>query len=255
MIITRRGEQELECLNKVKKHPFNSCNCYFMDESEIELINEIINSVNEQEDKNMFPDFICSDGFIEVFKITSSKETKKGSQRNKEFAEHSESLIKEVKEELRKGNFPVATSRFEEPQHSHENLMCSFERNFKNHLENYKRELVRERALGISIFMIDYDDFGLVMLEDYSNCEELLLKKNSSPDFCNYLLSKDKNLLNKIQEYLDEVGIGLDYIIFAGIDNVEIIKISAIRQIIESHPIDYLIEPINSFTISTMIGV
>ncbi|MBE5741511.1 MAG: hypothetical protein E7351_03195 [Clostridiales bacterium] len=182
-----------------------------------------------------FPDFVFKDGFIEHFEITSSKETRKGSAKKIDEFEFEKEINPHIKEfnqscenmeigERREGNW----SR-KDVCHSYDNLKESFCNNLKKHLsssDNYQGKL------DIKIYMIEYSDCGLEMIENV--CDEA----KEPEHLWVYRLSKDKNMLRFLYQYKNKI----DYIIMNYKDFCETIKVDEIPNILRQIPYDYMIK-------------
>ena len=79
-----RGEQEQLCLDNVKDL-FNRHKVIGLGTQDKYLFfKNAFQNAEANPEKSMFPDFIFEDGFIEHFQVTSTKETRNGSEYKKE---------------------------------------------------------------------------------------------------------------------------------------------------------------------------
>lgn len=269
-----RGQIEKECLFKVKEFFFcykernfqmmRSCQHYELkDDNLMENIRfyienrrdslygmvfddivEIFKAIKEaKENPNLseFPDFIFEDGFIEHFEITSSNENRKGSAKKIDqhiFNKEVDLKVKEFNkncEDMFVGERRSESWFRKDVPHSYENLEKSFKRTLINHMQS------SEKYSGIKnkkIYMIEYPDFGIEMIEDIDSNPEYFNKVKLAPKHChNYRLSKDKNMLKYLYKYKEEV----DYIIMNYHEFFEIIKVKNIPQILKEIPYEYCI--------------
>jgi len=184
----------------------------------------------ENPQKSEFPDFILDNGWIEHFKITSSKETKKGSDKeilNSKFERdifEDEVAFKKHCEENDIPDFEDSKEwQQEDVQHSYNMFQYSMNKQILHHIDSANKYSGNKK---IKIFLIEYDDVGLEMIEEF---EEKDFENGNSPQhYWNYKLSKDKEMLKYLYSLKDKV----DYVIFENHEDVEIIKILNIPQII-----------------------
>ena len=205
-----------------------------------------------------FPDFIFDNGFIEHFKVTSSKEGRKGSTKIIEENRFKHSIADEEQQfiEYCQNNPKIGESRSvswsrKGSQHSYQNLQNSFKKQFEHHLNsltNYKGNS------ELKIFIIEYSDYGIEMEEDlFKNYPDNAkrIPTREPKHFWNYRLSKDKNMLNYLYNFQDKI----DYVIYDSIDSCEIIKIDQIPQIIKSIPYDYVIVGRNNIILKKLANL
>ena len=90
-------------------------------------------------------------------------------------------------------------------EHSYENLVRSFKKNWNNHIESFEKYKGKK---DISIFMIQYSDMALEM---YENVYENWIDGMSNGDLrkteklnC-YRMSRDKKILKYMYEFKDKI--------------------------------------------------
>ena len=227
-----------------------------------EDIAEVFQALNKSEENTKpseFPDFVCENGFIEHFEITSSNETRKGSTKKIDQFLFNKDIIPKIEEFNRScDNMEVGETRSEswskkDVSHSYENLTKSFKNNLTKHIgsaDNYSGKK------DLKIYLVEYGDFGIEMCEDIGSNPEYYARNKRKPDHCwNYRLSRDKNMLRYIYDYKDDI----DYIIMNYHDYCEIVKVSSIPLIIKCLPYDYVIIGRESFIrrsqINTRVGI
>lgn len=243
-----RGDTEQNCLNKIRntKDIENPKRYFGFSRKDVEEIVESIKNAQPNTNLNNFPDFICNNGFIEHFKVTSSKENRKGSIHIKEetlFKKKVESESELIKKKWEQEPNSIKnrsvhwTLKF--PEHTYSYLYESFINNWENHiasLNNYKGNN------SISIFMIEYTDSALTM---YENVFEDWIDGMSNGDIREpeivefYRISRDKNLLKYIYEFRNTIK----YVIFVYGKDYEVIKLSNIPYLLKLIPWDYVIAP------------
>lgn len=242
-------------LSEVSRHCFHG-----LDDMDILLIRNMIKSAHPNRKLSEFPDFICDMGFIEHFQVTASHVTRKGSpysiqtsklEQNIENWEH-----EVVKESCPNCFYEMPSTMIPAPEGSYENLVTSFQANWKNHIESL-RNYAGNKNCGI--FMIDMRHENLL-----SMCE-MYPPKDVEGDVRygdvvytakrvhGYRLSFDKAMLNWIYQYRDLIH----YVIFVGpfleekgkdfgvnsILGSDVISTKRIPSIIALQPNDYNIYP------------
>lgn len=262
-----KGEKELRCLNKVKTFISQEDdglinNSFGLLENERKEIIEIINEAKPNPSSSEFPDYIFNDGFIEHFRVTSSKETKKGSthtRQESEFNRKIENETLELMEEWDKNpsydKVRSKTWELKNTQHSHEYLVKSFKNNWESHINSLQKYINKNKKnVSIGIFMIEYPEFALSMYEDiYKDwIDGMSFGDMRSPEkFKEYRLSRDKQLL----EYIFEFKNLIKYVIFVNINRCEIFKTDKIPYIINLIPWDYRIDKIIACNVYTLSNI
>lgn len=262
-----KGEKELRCLNKVKSFISQEDdalinNSFGLLENERKEIIEIINEAKPNPSSSEFPDYIFNDGFIEHFRVTSSKETKKGSthtRQESEFNRKIENETLELMEEWDKNpsydKVRSKTWELKNTQHSHEYLVKSFKKNWGSHINSLKKYIDKSKKnVTIGIFMVEYPEFALAMYENiYKDWIDGMSRGDMrSPEkYKEYRLSRDKQLL----EYMLGFENLIKYVIFVNINRCEIIKIDKIPYLLNLLPWDYRISPMvvsNNYKLSNI---
>lgn len=285
-----RGDKEQDCLNFVKRGMFtrNGKSIYHPDTKKIyseidddEFKKEQIWFINDDVHRNYFgllkedrdeieqilriakpnvkasefPDFLFKNGFIEHFQITSSKSTRKGAEHIKEMSKFVSRVNDEAnlyKQEWSENpNFEEVRAKqwiLDNPEHNHSFLIKSFKSNWENHIESLQNYSgVKE----IGIFLIDYSDFALGMLENvYKKWIDGMAQGDyrEQESLDHYRLTRDNALLNYIYEYRDQIK----YVIFVNYFEFEIIKVENIPYLLELIPWEYEICTLNVKNVSTL---
>ena len=262
-----KGEKELHCLNKVKNFISQEDdalinNSFGLLENERKEIIEIINESKPNPSSSEFPDFIFNDGFIEHFRVTSSKVTKKGSTHTKKESEFNRKVENEtckLMEEWDKNpsydEVRSKTWELKNTQHSHEYLVESFKKNWEGHINSLRNYCDKNKKnVSTGIFLVDYPEFALSMYEDiYKDwIDGMSFGDMRSPEkFKEYRLSRDKQLLGYIFDFKNLIK----YVIFVNINRCEIIKIDKIPYLLNLLPWDYRISPMvvsNNYKLSNI---
>lgn len=138
-----RGEQETNCLTRVKQNLGRNSVHYFC--SDPQKIIRILKSARPNPAQSNFPDFLFENGFIEHFQITASRETRKGAehrQRQAQFCKEAEQRFQRMGREL--NDDPPANSltreicEMEAPPYSYEMYEASFRKNWQHHINSLK---------------------------------------------------------------------------------------------------------------------
>ena len=246
-----KGEKEQKCFEVVKndfmkEYPtrFFGLNC-----EEIKNIKVLFATAKINEKISEFPDIILNDGFIEHFQITSSKENKKGAVHIKELTDFKSRIRKEMTEIQVNRDFSEKHWTMPYSEHSYENLVRSFKKNWNNHIESFEKYKGKK---DISIFMIQYSDMALEM---YENVYENWIDGMSTGDLrkteklnC-YRMSRDKKILKYMYEFKDKIK----YVIFVYGEKCEVIKLENIPYILGLIPWNYVIaSKMNTMLISSL---
>ena len=238
-----RGEQELYCLNVIKEHLENGAMFYGMSREDCDRIEKIFLSAVPNSRSSEFPDFICNGGFIEHFQISSGRITKKGSlhkQNEAKFNNDYETGLEEFKakidEEPIMGVCRSYSLDMEYKEHSYENLVCSMEKTFEHHIDSMHKY---NNGANIGVFLIEYSEMALSMFEDrYAEMNGLQVGDFHKPEhFSDYRLSRDKNMLDFIYKYRQEI----QYIVYLSRTSVEIISVENIPKLKSLLPWEYRI--------------
>lgn len=256
-----RGEKESQCLGRVEKGlpspTFNKSYFGLLPDERIEFANAI-RTAKPNPSSSEFPDFIFDNGFIEHFQITSSQVTRKGAthaRKESDFQRRVDIETEKLKDAWNKnpsfGTICSESWAFQNPKHSHDFLIESFIRNWKNHMESYK-SYSGEKKIGI--FMIEYPEIALAM------CENVYCKwidgmsqgdMREQESFKDYRLSRDKKLLNYIYEFRNEIK----YVVFVNPVRCEVIRTENIPYLLQLMPWDFAIYPMQVCTMATVHNI
>ena len=164
-------QDETTCLNKVKEAlnvgwqiKVNACNC------NKEEIKRIFDEANPNSDKNSFPDFFFSDGYIEHFSVTSSADNRKGSS-----FKSSENKNKKVIDDYcgKEGNAffeeskEFGSARFITFENDYNNFSyLNFEHSFKKHFLDHVGSLLAGGPNGKAVFLVEQQDARMQVFKD-----------------------------------------------------------------------------------------
>ena len=207
-----RGEREQECLDIVRTF-LQYEHCYGFTAEDIENFKVYLENSKPNEQPSKFPDFTFSGGFIEHFQISSSEETRKGQnfQRDIDILSKKVLQLESEKQSVYTGNqtFSYLTEQ-DIVNHSYYFLEESFKKHWEKHIDSYDR-YKGEKERGV--FLIEYPDLALSMSENLDDIITIgisagdLLRQEKCPT---YRLSRDKKLLQYVYEFREKIK----YVIF-----------------------------------------
>ena len=223
-----RGEQETNCLTRVKQNLDRNSVHYFC--SDPQKIIRILKSARPNPAQSNFPDFLFENGFIEHFQITASRETRKGAehrQRQAQFCKEAEQRFQRMGREL--NDAPPANSltreicEMEAPPYSYEMYEASFRKNWQHHINSLQKYT---GCRDVGIFLVEY--------------QGPLFKAMQCGRFTGfYHLHQDAPMLRYTAAYQDM----LSYVIFTDGQNCEVIELEHIPVLLEQVPCDIQFEP------------
>ena len=227
-------------------------------ECDREEFESILRSAYPNPDASCFPDFIFENGFIEHFRVTSSHVTRKGATHTRKESDFRRTVNGEKKELESMWNetpsFDKVRSKswtFPYPTHSYEFLVNSFKENWENHLKSYHKYLGSKQ---IGIFMIEYMEDALAMCENVY-CEWINGMSQGDmreqEEFKEYRLSRDKNLLEYIYQFKNEI----QYVIFLNHARIEVICTENIPYLMKLMPWSYVIYPLQVTTVESVYNI
>ena len=214
-------QNEKECLEELKNVFIGKTNVKIYANCELETISQILFSANPSANSNSFPDFVFSGGGIEHFQLTSSKETRKGSEFKIEESINKKSkdeYFEMLKEDYLNSEFvprTIATDNHEEvyESFSYDAFIHSLERNVASHVESLEKSNYQNK---IVVFLMEQQtarlwiDEGIVPIRFYE-------------------LHKDKKALLIIKQHCNFVN----YIIYFVANSVEVLDLSKIDDLLK----------------------
>lgn len=237
-----RGEREQKCLKRVLSQ-YGSAKFYGLSCYDAEFLETALHSAKPNPESSVFPDFICENGIIEHFTVSSSKTTSKGSEQQKEYSHYRKKTDQEIAafkaEDDSKDGLIVFDKRcwsFNQPVHSYDYLATSFTANWESHISSLQQSGKKQRC----IFMIDYEEIALEMIEDvFEGVKEGLRFDDlrEQQKIHTYRISRDKELLKHVHQFADAV----DMVIWAFFDGWEAIKLENIHEMLKLMPWNYKI--------------
>lgn len=210
-----QGKQEQECLNRAKE--------LMTQNGDLRLLKYFQAAVPNAE-ASKFPDFLFDGGFIEHFKVYTSKENRNGAEHERAERE----FDKEYKADFERRTSewlqtqPIAQTmginRYEmvSPEYGYEHFVKSFKRNFDSHIKSLNK-FNGEKFNGI--FLIEAEGGRILVLEN-----------GVFKSF--YCLKYDKDIL----EYLYQFASALRYVVFLQNESYEILELSDIPHVLAGVP-------------------
>lgn len=227
------GTAEQRCLEVVKTQcNQNKVYYYGLSKEEQKQLQVLVSTAQDTDGKTTtFPDFIGENGWIEHFKVSSSKHNRKGSETNRKIASVNRAIEKQIKSSINEESLihPFSSS-FYSNGNSLENYRKSLENNWENHYQSYLKEQEKLKALEISAYMIESDDDFLKVARFDDLREGIIQHGNTELPF---EIIYDK----AIMEYILQHASYFNYVIFKSNYLVSILKTTAISKIIDE--LDY----------------
>ena len=190
--------------------------------------------------------------------MTSSAVTKKGAKHTKkesEFRRRVDADTERLKAEWSETpSFDAVRSKswaFTTPKHSYEFLINSFKHNWEHHMGSYTKYTGSKQ---IGMFMIEYPEFALAMCENvYQDWKDGMSQGDmrEQENFKEYRLSRDKNLLQYVYQFKDEI----QYVVFLNRMRIEVIRTENIPYFINLLPWDYVIYPLMVNTMASVYNI
>lgn len=225
----KNGMEEQSCLDCVFQ---TGIWVWSNSDSEWDAVQQILKSAKPNVTWNAFPDFVCDNGLIEHFEVTSTKQTKKGSKMRIQRCD----MVREMNEfrdkvdnmqlQLVPGSiYSKAVCRNAEDA-THEFLLLSLENQWKKHLKKFDSYVKDNGQQDFSAFMVDlrYEN-QLVMIENIPMSEQVA--ENLRPSRQLYWPLADKLLLRSLAEYAGSIK----YVMFVKQGRCDVVPVSMLRGI------------------------
>lgn len=208
----------------------------------------LLRDIRANQNENDFPDFICTQGFIEHFQVSGTGNAKKAADYHyshgnffgrvsKAFGSQGEGLS----EGGDAATFKMGTLCNCLPVGMHEGIWESFQRSWQKHETSRTRWIPRDYE-GKQIFLVELVQPGIEMYEriEISGLDGRRFGDLYRPQHLNcYRLSRDKVLLDWIYHNSN----GIDYVLYLGPDNrAEAINVGRIPTMLKLMPWDYCIQ-------------
>jgi len=210
---------ELEVLIRIKqllKSELDIVDYTNLDDNQIKEFNNCILSMDRSENENDFPDFINGDSFMELFLVSSSKETRKGSKYEIKHAEFERDFNRRIDDLAAVSKSGDIVEVFSYNDVNHKFLLDSIKNNCKNHFDKHINDI--KKFKGLKICALYFRENSLIPID-------------SASENAKYIISEDTYALEEIQKYKDI----LDYFIFLNDSSLEIIAINNIKELIENN--------------------
>ena len=229
-----QAAHELAILNDLKQllcEEYNLKHYFACSQDDVESIKAALLSA-EQNQGTTFPDFSAEACCIELFAISSSEQGRKcGPLQSKQDGDLQRKIANDERAALTK-NAETRVYTQVHPQHSYEHLSRSLRENFESHLNSLRRS---KSEYLTRIFVVEYPEADLHCCfgPDSDLRYEGLCMDDFTAVYSNgrdnglYHLSRDKENLNWLGKYADEV----DYVIFYGAHSTEVINLHNVGHI------------------------
>lgn len=221
-------------------------------------IEGILRNAFSNPNSSEFPDFIFDNGFIEHFKVSSSKTTRQGATHLKEEKEfqrkvemETQMLEAEWNEVPSFNQVRTKTWTHNNPAHSYNYLSESFRSSWEHHCTSMRKYSGRK---DVGIFLIEYPETALTMFENiYDGWIDGMSQGDmrEQESFKEYRLSRDKELLNFIYQQRDEIK----YVLFVNPERFEVIRTDNIPCLLKLMPWDYVIYPMCVTSTSSLYNI
>lgn len=195
---------------------------------DIEILSRAFSRATRNPQPTAFPDYVFDNGFIELFKITSSKETKKGgSIQMMEDAKFKKEVASEeaaFKEGCDRnpgcaGSKSKEWKKIDKTEHSYDNLSISIHKNIEKHIGSLSK-YSGSRELGV-FFIEDLES----NMNTFCVSNGILTKT-----WYWYALSKDRKALEYIHSFKEQI----QYLVYHYVNGYEIIKVADIPNYLET---------------------
>lgn len=234
-----QGEHELSVLRRVRCgiEGFDISMFFGCTSEDVDRIRSALKEVR-QNPETSFPDFFSPRACVELFRISSSDQGRRGgAAQMRQDAELKKVIAKDDASASGKEDYEVRTYCRVHPRHSYENLTACLEEVFKKHIDSLQKH---GREYETTIFVIEYPEWGLRgMLQPDSevDCNGLVMGDlipfyTPEEKYGLYRLSRDKENLRWMSNYADQV----DYVVFVGAQCVEAINLHRIDSLIAFLP-------------------
>ncbi|MBQ9058257.1 MAG: hypothetical protein IJ125_03615 [Atopobiaceae bacterium] len=249
-----RGDKELHCLERVKRYVFPDVSNPTAEDADMSLLYSsafgfssedwqefcsVLVAAEPNSKPNEFPDFISRDSLFEHFEISATQEGRKGSTFKRKYEPFLKSVYEEAKDAAASDELKTIARAFSYPDRKHELLLDSLKRNLGSHIESFETYAASHEVATL-VFIIELQEHGLSMIEniyDEVGSGRVFGDIREQQKFDNYRLSRDKEALELLHAFADEI----DIVIFAGVDDVEIIKLCEIPNMLRLLPWPFVI--------------
>lgn len=222
-------ETEKECLNFLQ-----SSDLYIWTQTieEASMVIDFLNSLRPNPEENDFPDFIGSDGFVEHFQITGSRETNAGSAQCK-IQGNMRNKFKKFHDAVTNSGevnkfYSFSISEYI-PKSSHVYVKRSIQRNWNNHICSFLKYV---SDVQFRMFMLDARNIvSLAMVEEIPISVQILTQVNPI-HISDYWLLADKDMM----QWIFKNAKGINYIIFINIARCDVIPVKHLPILASSLP-------------------
>ena len=214
-------------------------------ESECDVVERALCSAKLNSCWNAFPDFVCNDGIIEHFEVTSTKQTRKGSKMRMQQSSMQREMemfcfgkMNDTQMESISGLMFSKSVKRKTEMASHEFLLQSFEKQWMEHLRKFEAYVIKNGQQEFSAFMVDLRYENLLFM-----CEDIPINKqlsdNLQPIHQPYWPLADKMLLHRLADYAGDIK----YVLFVKQNRCDVVPIVLLRTIADNIIYPFYIYP------------
>lgn len=204
---------------------------YGFSQSDIDCIQSIFSALKQNE-KTTFPDFYGPMHCVELFRVSSSEENRKGSIQMRQDAELQSTICREDKQAAQSNNQGIRHYIRTRPTHSYTALIENLQHQFTKHLKSKNQT---DQEYDTTIFVIELPEADLECMlcpAENVNIEGLrigdLQPKYTGKELSGlYRLSRDKSILEWMGQFSSEV----DFVFFVTPYVIEAINLHHISEI------------------------
>ena len=234
-----QGEHELSVLRRVRCgiKGFDISMFFGCTSEDVDRIRSALKEVR-QNPETSFPDFFSPRACVELFRISSSEQGLRGGPAQmRQDGELKKTIAKDDASAAEEENCDVRVYCRNHPRHSYESLTACLRKVFEKHIDSLQEH---GREYETTIFVIEYPECDLhgMLLPDSEVDYDGLAMGDLVPSYSPgqkgdlYRLSRDKENLKWMSSYADRV----DYVVFVGVQCVEVINLHRIDLLIAFLP-------------------
>lgn len=234
----RHEREVMKAVSEFFNNPASDCFFGFTHDDKRELI-EVFEKL-EQNEETTYPDFFGPHGCVEIFRISSSQEGRKGGPKQRIYdSKLMSEVIRDDKSEEESGNLAARQYCRVRPTHSYEALTEHLRKQFLKHLESMRKV---ERDSATTVFVVELDDPDLECMfvpanrtvPDDISFGDLWPAYSGEKRWGLYRLSRDRKNLQWLARRSERVH----YVIFLGPGGIEAINLRRVDGLVLFLPWD-----------------
>lgn len=232
--------------------------CHGVFENDLNKIKSLIDSVvpNDTANKTVFPDFVCNNGFIEHFHVTSGKSNRKGYDITKEeskMAQSHEKFMDEVTDSLPEQNQEVLLSQHHTAFWRNGDSIKNFHKSFKQAWDNHIKSLeAYDGEKNISCFLVSSDDV-IAVRENSVDGQGVFYGDLFLTRKIPYCLVYDNELLDYMYNYNDVIDFVIYYNLHGRMEVVQLKNIPNVKQMLLNR--EFILYPLVTMEASSTYGI